>query len=63
MEADLTTDAFVETKTWNALCEMVGFEDDTHLGEWRDHPRRKRTFDRALALRFRALGFIEEPEA
>lgn len=52
----LKTDALLGPKTWQALAELVSFEDDTNLDRWWSH---QIVLERALRLRLQSLGFLK----
>ena len=60
-EAGLKPDKWVGPKTWRALAQLVGFEEDTHLTHW-IKPQFRSVLNRAMRLRLKALGFWEPDE-
>jgi hypothetical protein len=55
---DFEVDGWVGPQTWTALCELVGFEDDTNLKRWMDGDRMGPALVRAVRLRFIAVGCL-----
>lgn len=53
---DFEIDEWVGSQTWTALCELVGFEDDTNLERWMDGDKMGPALMRAARLRFSAVG-------
>ncbi|MCP4567407.1 MAG: peptidoglycan-binding protein [FCB group bacterium] len=58
IEAGLKVDRWVGIKTWTALCELVGFEDDTNLDRWLKGTDMNPALVRAARLRLISLNCL-----
>lgn len=59
-EAGLKSDAWLSTKTYDALHNVFSFEDPTDLDHW-IQPQFNRFLDRAIYARLNVLGFVPQP--